>query len=332
MKKRGTFLQFHKSIMEMNMEKTESWEREAIKKLAESSLREQRSSRRWSVFFKIVFLAYLLGVTFLLFRGTDSLGVQVGQEHVALIELFGEINAGNDASAEEVISGLREAFASAGTEGVILQINSPGGSPVHSRRIFLEIANLRLSYPEIPIHAVVEDLCASGAYYVAVAADKIHVDPSSIVGSIGVVYSGFGLQGSLEKLGIERRLYTSGKDKGFMDPFSDLNEDHKKHIRSMLAQIHQQFKDDVFSRRGDKVEELSTISTGLVWTGRKAIEVGLADEIGTVETVSRSVFGNDNVINFSSKTPMFEKLLKELSSTIANVKSIFETAQTYILR
>src|SRR5689334_3386802 len=216
------------------------WERDLIAKLANAALLEQRRSRRWGIFFKLLFFAYL---TFFLLALVDWQGGGMGssKKHTALVDLTGIIAPGNDASAERINASLQAAFKDKNTQGVILRINSPGGSPVQAQTIYDEMRRLRKKYPDIPLYAVVEDICASGGYFVAAGADKIYVSKSSIVGSIGVLMNGFGFTGLMDKLGIERRLITAGENKGMLDPFSPLREQDKEYIQTMMKDIHGQF-------------------------------------------------------------------------------------------
>ena len=294
-----------------------NWERKVLEKLALEALAEQRRGRRWGIFFKALgfgYLAILLVVALDLGKG-DS--VADGAKYTALVELQGVIKAKGDANAEHVISGLQAAFEDKHTAGVILRINSPGGSPVQSGIINDEMRRLRAKYPAIPLHVVVEDVCASGGYYVAAAADKIYVDKASIVGSIGVLMDGFGFTGTMEKLGVERRLLTAGESKGFLDPFSPQNEHHKDHAKQMLGEIHQQFIDVVRKGRGKRLKETPDMFSGLMWSGAKSIELGLADGYGTVDSVARDVINAAEVRDFSVKQNFAEKFAKQFGANMA---------------
>jgi protease-4 len=231
--------------------------------------------------------------------------------------MTGVISNKGDASAEHVTSGLQAAFDDKNTAGVVLLINSPGGSPVQAGIINDEIRRLRAKHPDIPIHAVVEDVCASGGYYVAVATDKIYVDKASIIGSIGVLMDGFGFTGTMEKLGVERRLLTAGENKGFLDPFSPQNAQHKAHAQQMLGEIHQQFIQVVREGRGKRLKETSDMFSGLMWSGAKGIEMGLADELGSVESVARDVFKAEDIRDFTVKPNFAEKLAKQFGADMA---------------
>lgn len=295
-----------------------NWERRIIEKLATEALSEQRRRRRWGIFFKLLGFAYLTFflVAFLDWPGAGD-GLADGKRHTALVRMTGVINSRGDASAEHVIAGLQAAFEDKNTAGVVLQINSPGGSPVQAGIINDEIRRLRTKYPDIPIHVVVEDVCASGGYYVAVAADKIFVDKASIVGSIGVLMDGFGFTGTMEKLGVERRLLTAGENKGFLDPFSPQNAQHKAHAQQMLSEIHQQFIKVVREGRGNRLKETPEMFSGLMWSGAKSVEMGLADGFGTVDSVARDVFNAEDVRDYSVRPNFAEKIAKQLGADMA---------------
>ncbi|MBK7765058.1 MAG: S49 family peptidase [Sulfuritalea sp.] len=293
------------------------WERKVLEKLALEAVAEQRRSRRWGIFFKLLGFGYLAVVLGLVVDWGQTERLAEGAKFTALVNLTGVIKAKGDANAEHVISALQAAFEDKHTAGVILRINSPGGSPVQSGIINDEMQRLRAAHPEIPLHVVVEDVCASGGYYVAAAADKIFVDKASIVGSIGVLMDGFGFTGSMEKLGVERRLLTAGQSKGFLDPFSPQNESHKDHAKQMLDEIHQQFIDVVRKGRGKRLKETPEMFSGLMWSGAKSIELGLADGYGTVDSVARDVFKASDVRDFSVKQNFAEKFAKQFGADLA---------------
>jgi len=295
-----------------------NWERNVLEKIALEGLIEQRRARRWGIFFKLLGFAYLtvLLVMVLDWGGSaDKLGD--GAKHTALVQLTGVIQARGDASAERVTAALQSAFEDKGTQGVILRINSPGGSPVQSGMINDEIVRLRAKYPNIPFYVVVEDICASGGYYVAAAADKIFVDKASIVGSIGVLMDGFGFTGTMEKLGVERRLLTAGQNKGFLDPFSPQDANHKEHAQQMLAEIHKQFVDVVRKGRGKRLKETPEMFSGLMWTGAKSIELGLADAFGSIDSVARDVIKAEDVRDYTVKQNLAEKLARQFGADMA---------------
>jgi protease-4 len=293
-----------------------SWERQTIEKVALAAIDEQRRSRRWGIFFKLLAFGYLF---VLLFIGTGWMGKKESgaAKHTALVEVNGVIAPNSLASAENVSAGLQEAFKDKRTQGVILRINSPGGSPVQAGYINDEIRRLRAKYPDIPLYAVVEDICASGGYYIAVAADKIYVDKASIIGSIGVLMDGFGFTGTMEKLGVERRLLSAGENKGFLDPFSPVLEPQKEHAQQMLGQIHQQFIDVVRAGRGKRLKETPDMFSGLLWVGQKGIDLGLADALGSVEHVAREVIKAEDIVDFTPRENVAERLAKRFGAGVA---------------
>ena len=303
------------------------WERKVLEKLALEAVAEQRRGRRWGIFFKLLGFGYLALILGLVVDWGQTERLAEGAKFTALVNLSGVIKAKGDANAEHVISGLQAAFEDKHTAGVILRINSPGGSPVQSGIINDEMRRLRAAHPDIPLHVVVEDVCASGGYYVAAAADKIFVDKASIIGSIGVLMDGFGFTGTMEKLGVERRLLTAGENKGFLDPFSPQNEHHREHAKQMLGEIHQQFIDVVRKGRGKRLKENPEMFSGLMWSGAKSIELGLADGYGTVDSVARDVLKASDVRDFSVKQNFAEKFAKQfgadMAESMANVLTRF---------
>ena len=296
------------------------WERGLIEKLAGAALKEQRRARRWGIFFKLLTFAYLSVVILLVldWRAPDSLG---GGRHTALVDVVGVIDARGDSSADRVTEALQSAFKNKNTVGVILRINSPGGSPVQAGIIYDEIRRLRGLYPNIPMYAVVEDICASGGYYIASAADKIYVDKASIIGSIGVIMDGWGFTGTMEKLGVERRALVSGENKAFLDPFAPVDEKQKRHAQSMLDDIHKQFIDVVRKGRGKRLKETPDIFSGLMWTGDRSIELGLADGFGSVDYVAREVIKAEDVLDFTRKQDFTERFARRFGATLAGVLS-----------
>lgn len=295
-----------------------NWEREAIEKLAFAALKEQRRSRYWGIFFKLLTFAYLTAVIVMVIDWRGEAGIpHGGGKHTALVGLQGVIEARGEASADRVTDALQNAFEDKNTQGVILRINSPGGSPVQSGIIYDEIRRLRGLYPNIPIYAVVEDVCASGSYYVAAATDKIYVDKASIVGSIGVLMNGFGFTGIMEKLGVERRLFTAGENKGFLDPFSPLDTKQKEYAQSMLGEIHQQFIAVVKQGRGKRLKENPELFSGLMWTGQKSIELGLADGLGSVDFVAREVIKAKDIVDYTQKENIAERFAKRFGAGVA---------------
>ncbi len=296
----------------------EGWERKILEKVALAAIAEQRAARRWGMLFKGLVMGYLFLV---LFVGMNW--IKHGDhksspgKHTALVELRGVIASDGMASADNVTFGLKAAFKDTNTQGVILRINSPGGSPVQAGYINDEIKRLRTQYPNIPLYAVIEDICASGGYYVAVAADKIFVDKASIVGSIGVVMDGFGFTGVMDKLGVDRRALTAGENKKFLDPFSPINPAHKEFAEKMLGDIHEQFITVVRAGRGQRLKETPEIFSGLIWVGPRSIELGLADALGNVESVARDVVKAEDVVDFTPRENIAERVARKFGATLA---------------
>jgi protease IV len=308
-------------------ENSGQWERELVTKLATAALKEQRRARLWGIFFKLLTFAYL---TLILMMAVDWKGradVTGGKKHTAMVEVSGLIAPGTDASAEKVTTALQAAFKDKNTQGVVLRINSPGGSPVQAQTIYEEMRRLRKKYPDIPLYAVVEDICASGGYFIAVGADRIYVSKSSIVGSIGVLMNGFGFTGLMEKLGIERRLITAGENKGMLDPFSPLDEKDKLHVKALMDDIHQQFIGVVREGRGKRLKETPEIFSGLIWTGQKSVDLGLADGFGSLEYVAREVVKAEEIVDFSQKENLAEKFARRFGAAAAG--ALAEAALRY---
>lgn len=305
------------------------WERKLIEKLALDALTEQRRRRRWGIFFRLLGFSYL---TVLLLLAIDWPGGERLSDgrHTALVDLNGVIREKGEANAEDIVASLQAAFEDKGTAGVILRINSPGGSPVQAGIINDEMRRLRARYPQIPLYAVVEDICASGGYYVAVASDRIFVDKASIVGSIGVLMDGFGFVGTMDKLGVERRLLTAGENKGFLDPFSPQDARHKGHAEQMLGEIHQQFVDVVRQGRGKRLKEVPEMFSGLMWTGAKSIELGLTDGLGSIESVARDVIKAEELRDYTVKPNFAEKFAKRIGANAA--EGVVGTLERFTLR
>lgn len=293
-----------------------TWEREVLERVALAAVTEQRRARRWGIFFKLFFAAYLLAVL-LLAQGPKLGETALTERHTALVDLDGVIEAEGKASADNVIGGLRAAFESKNVAGVILRANSPGGSPVQSSYIYTEIGRLRAKYPNIPLYAVIGDICASGCYYVVAAADKIYANESSIVGSIGVLMDGFGFVDTLKKLGIERRLVTAGENKAFLDPFSPMNARHKQYIEGVLKDVHGQFIDAVKRGRGDALKADKDLFTGLIWTGDKARELGLVDDMGSAGFVARDVIKAEEIVDYSLRENLFDRFAEQFGAAMA---------------
>jgi len=295
-----------------------NWERKVLERLASSALAEQKARRRWGIFFKLLGFAYLTLMLVLLVDWGDSAEkLADGKKHTALVELSGVISPDTQASAENINEALQKAFKDKTTQGVILRINSPGGSPVQSGRINDEIGRLRAKYPNIPLYVVVEDMCASGGYYVAAAADQIYVDKASIVGSIGVLMDGFGFTGTMDKLGVERRLLTAGENKGFLDPFSPQDEKQLAHAKLMLEDVHKQFIEAVRKGRGKRLKETPELFSGLMWTGDEAVQLGLADGFGSVGYVARELIKAEDIKDFTVKQSLADRLARQFGADVA---------------
>jgi len=298
-----------------------SWEREVITQLAESSLREQRRSRRWGIFFKLLTFSYITALLYM-YSDANISNVHINEKHTALVELNGVIADNEIASADNIVTALRDAFDNKNTAGVILRINSPGGSPVQSGYIYDEIRRLRKEHSDTPLYAVVTDICASGGYYIASAADKIYADKASIVGSIGVRMDNFGFVDAIKKLGIERRTLTAGENKALLDPFLPENEKTKAHMQNMLTEIHQQFIDSVKAGRGDRLDtSVDGIFSGLIWTGETAVKIGLVDELASTSYVAREVIGEEVIVDYTVQDDILERFAQRLGSTVAQVLS-----------
>lgn len=292
------------------------WERATLEKLAFASLNEQKANRRWKTFVRLSWLAFFVFlVWFAMSRGAATSNVSA--PHTAVVEIKGEIAAGADASAEFVNAALRAAFEDEGARAVVLLINSPGGSPVQAGMMNDEIVRLKAKHKK-PVYAVVEETCASAAYYIAASADKIFVDKASIVGSIGVLMDGFGFTGLMDKLGVERRLMTAGENKGFLDPFSPQTEKQRAYAQTMLDQIHQQFIAVVKTGRGKRLKETPEMFSGLFWTGQQAIELGLADQLGSLEYVAREVVKAEEIIDYTRRENVAERLAKKFGAAIGD--------------
>lgn len=296
---------------------SENAERLVINQLAGAALNEQRRSRKWGIFFKLLTFAYI-GILMLAFlKPTSFDSSKKSGEHTALVNLNGVIAHGADAGADNIVDSLRNAFEDKNTTGVILRINSPGGSPVQSDQIYREIKRLREKHADIPLYAVITDIGASGGYYVAAAADKIYVDNSSIVGSIGVRMDGFGLVDTIKKLGVERRLLTAGKSKGLLDPFLPINPAEVGHLQGLLNDIHQQFISRVKEGRGDRLKDDASLFSGLVWTGKRAIELGLVDDVGSAGSVARDILKQEDIVDFTKRDDLVTRFADKLGAAIS---------------
>jgi protease-4 len=315
-----------------NLPGDDRWARDALTKLAFAAVAEQRRTRRWGIFFKLLFFAYL--VLLLVLAWPDDLGTVAGggvKRHTALVRVEGLISGGTEASAKNVIEALRKAFKDKDTAGVVLEINSPGGSPVQAGEIYDEIQKLRQQYPKIPIYAVASDLCASGGYYIAAAAQKIYANKASIVGSIGVRMDSFGFTDAIAKLGIERRAYTAGSNKDFLDPFKPANPEEIRHLQGMLDAIHQQFIAAVKQGRGERLKDNPEVFSGLMWTGEQSVGLGLVDALGGSRYVAEEVIGEKTVVDYTKHTRWLDRVLdgteSSLGATLAKMLGWDGTAQ-----
>jgi len=307
-------------VPDLPPERSQSWERELIENLANDALKEKRRARRWGIFFKLLTFIYIGVLVWL--ATPDKLDferVDKAKGHTALVEIEGVITSGSGANADTVVEGLRDAFKDDNTKAVIVRINSPGGLPVQSSYIQKEILRLREKYPDIPLYAVVSDVCASGGYYVASAADRIFVNESSLVGSIGVLMNGFGFTGAMDELGVERRLLTAGEHKGFLDPFSPMSEFDRVHAQQMLQELHQTFIEVVKQGRGDKLSDTEELFSGLFWSGTRAIELGLADEIGSASYVAREVVGAEKIVDFTPQDDPLARIAERIGASAASM-------------
>jgi protease-4 len=298
-------------------ENDRNWERDLLEQLAFASLKEQRTARRWGIFFKLLAFAYVTVLAVAAIDWDYSGDAISGSRHTALVELNGVISAGGEASADRINSALQTAFKDKNTQGVVLRINSPGGSPVQAGLVYDEIRRLRTQYPSIPLYAVIEDICASGGYYIASAADRIYADKASVVGSIGAIMSGWGFTGTMQKAGVERRVISSGENKDFLDPFLPLDEGHKKHAQSLLNEIHQQFIEVVRKGRGQRLKESPELYSGLIWSGAKSVELGLTDGLGSLDMVARDVIKAERIVDYTQKANFAERVAKRFGAAAA---------------
>ena len=307
-----------------NLQKTDvtqesGWEREVIEKLALAAITEQTRARRWGVFFKSLVFCYLtivLGVTLYPVLKKD-MGID-SKEHTAVIDVMGPIAEDKDANAASIIESLRNAVKDKQTKGIILHSNSPGGSPVQSAYVYEEIRAIKKQHPDLPIYAVVSDICASGCYYIASATDKIFVNPSSLIGSIGVLMDGFGFVDIMQKLGVERRLLTAGAHKAMLDPFSPPKTDETKYMQGLLDQVHQQFISAVKAGRGDRLIESPDMFSGLVWTGEAGVKIGIADAFGTEDYVAKDIIGAENRVDFTKQSRFLDKIAGKLGASFGH--------------
>jgi protease-4 len=291
-----------------------NWERQVLSELVQSNLKEQQAARRWKMGLRLGWLLFWIVVMWQVLSHNQTAS-SITSPHTALVNIKGEIADGSDASADNIVASMRAALEDTGSQGLILLINSPGGSPVQAGIINDEIVRLKALHHK-PIYAVVEESCASAAYYIAAAADKIYVDKASIVGSIGVLMDGFGFTGLMDKLGVERRLMTAGENKGFLDPFSPQTEAQRKHAQTMLNHIHSQFIAVVKKGRGDRLKETPDMFSGLFWTGQQAVELGLADELASLDQVARDVIKAEEIVDYSRHDNVAERLVKRFGAAM----------------
>lgn len=289
------------------------WEREVLERLVFATVNEQRAARRWRIFWRFLWVVVVLGGLWWL--GRDSVSTSASGPHTAVVDIKGAIADDANASAEFVIAAMRAAMEDPGSRALVLLVNSPGGSPVQAGMIYDEIVRLKVQHSK-PIYAVVEETCASAAYYIAAAADEIFVDKASIVGSIGVLMDGFGFTEAMHRLGIERRLLTAGANKGMLDPFSPVTESQRAHAQTMLDQIHAQFIAAVRAGRGDRLKEDLNTFSGLFWTGQQAVELGLADQLGTLDSVARDIVKAEQVIDYTRNENMAERFAKRFGAAV----------------
>ncbi len=298
------------------------WEREALARLASASLAEQRRARRWGILFKSLVLLYLFAVLLIAVSGGPIFGSGIQQQagkHTALVDVQGVIASANDANADRIAAGLRRAFEAEDSQAVVVRINSPGGSPVQAGMIYDEIKRLREAHPDKPVYAVATDLCASGGYYVAAAADRIFANRASMVGSIGVRFGSFGFVEAMEKVGVERRLITAGEHKALMDPFLPTDDEAVAQIDDMVNRVHDQFIDAVRRGRGERIdtEAHPKLFSGLVWTGRKAMEKGLVDAMGSPGYVAREIVGAEEIVDYTPQKGFLQRVSDRIGSAIA---------------
>lgn len=306
----------HDNPIKTEVSRESGWEREVIEKLALASITEQTRARRWSVFFKSLMFAYLIAVfgvamypTIKQDMGGDS------KDHTAVVDVVGVIAEDKDSNAASIIESLRDAVKDKHTKGIILHSNSPGGSPVQSSYVYEEIRKIKKEHPGLPVYAVVSDICASGCYYIASASDKIFVNQSSLIGSIGVLMDGFGFVDTMQKLGIERRLLTAGAHKAMLDPYSPPKEDETQYMQGLLDQVHQQFIGAVKAGRGDRLKETPDMFSGLVWTGEAGVKLGVADGFGNDDYVAKDIIGAEKLVDFTQQGRLIDKIAGKLGAS-----------------
>ena len=304
-------------------ESKSEWERNLIEKLAFAALEEQRRNRRWGIFFKLMTLAVFVAIPLIAAYPELESEMGNGETHVAVVNIQGEIMENSPANAKDIIDALRVAAKDKNTKAIILNINSPGGSPVQAAYVYDEIKRIKQLQADLPIYTVVGDICASGGYFIAAASDKIFVNQASLIGSIGVVMNGFGFTQTMDKFGVERRLLTAGEHKAMLDPFSVVKPQETQHMQGLLNQVHQQFIDAVRAGRGDRLKDPASnqLFSGLVWTGSESIKLGIADGLGNIDSVSRDEFGTENIVDYTPKEHLLDRLAGKLGTSFGHAIS-----------
>lgn len=301
--------------MAEQVENSPNWQQKVLEKTLLASVTEQRRARRWGIFFKSLILAYVFLLTIAWFQGGKP--KHTVKDHVALIDLIGEIGQGKEVEADQISTSLRKAFHESKAKAIILRINSPGGSPVQSSYMYDELRRLRKLYPEKKVYAVVVDMCASGGYFVAVGADEIYANPSSIVGSIGVLMPNFGLYEVTKKIGVEQRSLYAGKNKLFLDPFSPEKPEQVQFAQTVLNQIHLHFINAVKEGRGKRLKPNEEVFSGLFWSGDQALQLGLIDGLGSTGFVAREVIGIEDIIDYSVSSNLLDRLATRLGASFS---------------
>lgn len=313
----GDFPPEHKQEPQNDASQNDKWERKLLQDLAFAAIKEQRASRRWGYLFKFLILLYFVAI-FLVTRPFGDSNLPSGP-HTALVDVNGVIAPETEASADRVVTGIRDAFENPQAQGLIIRMNTPGGSPVQSGVINDEITRLRATRPDFRVYAVIQDVCASGGYYIAVAADEIYADKASIVGSIGVRMDSFGFTEAMDKLGVERRSLTAGQNKSFLDPFMPLKQDDVDHAHEMLNNIHQQFIDVVKTGRGERLKNNDEIFSGLFWSGEQALELGLVDGLANSSTVARDIIGAEDIVDYTPRPSYLDRFAGSLGVKISEI-------------
>lgn len=308
-----------------------SWERSVIEKLALAAVNEQTRARRWGIFFKSLIFIYLIVLMAMMAypKIKENFGVD-GQYHTAVVDVVGMIAEDKEANAESIIEGLRNAVKDKNTKGIIIHANSPGGSPVQSAYVYDEIRKIKKEHPDLPVYAVVSDICASGCYYIAAASDKIFVNQASLIGSIGVLMDGFGFVETMQKLGVERRVLTAGTHKALLDPFSPPKEEETRFMQVLLDQVHRQFIDAVKAGRGERLKEVPELFSGLVWTGQEGVKLGIADAYGSDDYVAKEIIGAENQVDFTAQEHLLDKIAGKIGTAFG--RSVSSLLQGLTLR